>query len=62
MSVADTEYNREINLVHDDNRRNPELFKNQLWILKVVSSKNDKLIENYKNKIESKTNRKCKKR
>lgn len=62
MSVADTEYNREINLVHNDNRRNRELFKNQLRILKVVSSKNDKLIENYKNKIEINTNRKCKKR
>ncbi|XP_076386044.1 uncharacterized protein LOC100876818 [Megachile rotundata] len=52
MSNEDAEYyNREIDLVHKDNKRNAELFKNQTNILKVVLERNDNLLEDYKRKI-----------
>lgn len=52
MSDEDAKYyDREIDLVHKDNQRNVELFKNQTQILKVVLERNDKLIEDYRNKI-----------
>ncbi|XP_034194684.2 uncharacterized protein LOC117610939 [Osmia lignaria lignaria] len=53
MSDEDAEYyNREIDLVHKDNKRNAELFRNQTQILKVVLERNDKLIEDYRGKID----------
>ncbi|KAK2575268.1 hypothetical protein KPH14_012847, partial [Odynerus spinipes] len=52
MSSADAEYyNKEIDLVHNDNKRNAELFKNQTQILKVVLENNNKLVTDYKEKI-----------
>ncbi|KAK2575266.1 hypothetical protein KPH14_012823 [Odynerus spinipes] len=52
MSSADAEYyNKEIDLVHNDNKHNAELFKNQTQILKVVLENNNKLVTDYKEKI-----------
>lgn len=38
-------------------RPNAELFKNHVRISRIVLCKNDKLIEDYKNKIETNINR-----
>ncbi|KAK2577890.1 hypothetical protein KPH14_012888 [Odynerus spinipes] len=53
MSASDSlYYNNEIDLIHSDNKRNAELFKNQTRIVKVSLEKTNQMLIDYKNKLE----------
>ncbi|KAK2574786.1 hypothetical protein KPH14_013045, partial [Odynerus spinipes] len=53
MSNSDaTYYNQEIDAIHEDNKRNAELFKNQTQILKISLERTDGLIRDYNSKLE----------
>ncbi|KAK2585323.1 hypothetical protein KPH14_010005 [Odynerus spinipes] len=54
MSKADAEYyNHEIDLVYKNEKLNAELLKDQTQILKIVLQQTDKLLEDYKVKLDT---------